>query len=50
MPEPGCDDEVHHGDHAVQLRLVHGDAGVDGVLTCTVQTVQYSTIQYSMVY
>ena len=33
MPEAGCDDEVHHGDHAVQLRLVHGDAGIDGILT-----------------
>ena len=40
-PQPRGDDEVHHSDHAVQLRLVHGDAGVDGVLTCTVQTVQY---------
>ena len=44
MPEAGRDDEVDHGDHAVQLRLVHGDAGVDGILTCTVQ---YSTVQYS---
>ena len=31
--EPRGDDEVHHSDHAVQLRLVHGDPGVDGVLT-----------------
>ena len=36
--------QLHHGNHAVQLRLVHGDAGVDGILTCTVQ---YSTVQYS---
>ena len=47
MPEAGCDDEVDHGDHAVQLGLVHGDAGVDGILTCTVQ---YSTIQYRQGY
>ena len=32
-PQPWGDDEVHHGDHAVQLRLVDGDPGVDGVLT-----------------
>ena len=31
-PEPGGHDEVHHGDHAVQLRLVHRDPGVDCVL------------------
>ena len=48
MPEAGCDYEVHHGDHTVQLRLVHGDAGVDGVLTCTVQSVQHNTIQYGV--
>ena len=32
-PQPRGDDEVHHSDHAVQLRLVNGDPGVDGVLT-----------------
>ena len=31
-PQPGSDNEVHHGDHAVQLRLVHGDLGVHCVL------------------
>ena len=31
--QPWRDNQVHHGDHAVQLSFVNRDGGVHGVLT-----------------
>ena len=48
---PWMHNDVNHGGHAVHLRLVDGDLGVDGVLTllhfdCIINSIDYRTYYF----